>query len=68
MFENKTINRISMRAHLANALAWAGALLAISYTIPEFKTQTASILIVGFMLEMLMLIVAFKQLRTHNNK
>jgi putative copper export protein len=68
MLENKTINRISMRAHLVNALAWAGALLAISYTIPEFRIQTASILIVGFMLEMLMLIVAFRQLRTHNNK
>jgi hypothetical protein len=68
MIDNKIINSISMRVHLVNAIAWAGVIVAISNTLPEFSFKAVSIMITGFMLEMLLLIGAFRELRKQNNK
>jgi hypothetical protein len=68
MTDNKTINRISMSVHIINAIAWAGVMTTIRKELPKFTSKIASIMITGFMLEILLLIGAFGVLRTHNNK
>ncbi|MGB6034832.1 MAG: hypothetical protein WBG42_01095 [Cryomorphaceae bacterium] len=55
-----------MRVHIVNAIAWAGVIIALSNTIPTFTFQATSILIAGFMLEMMLLIVAFRELKARN--
>ena len=67
MIDNKIINRISMRVHLINAIAWGGVMIAISNTLPEFNYKTVSIMIAVFTLEMLLLIGALRELKKHNN-
>jgi hypothetical protein len=67
MIHKKAIDRISMRVHLINAIAWAGVMLAVGNTLPEFSFKAVSIMITGFMLEMLLLIGAFRELRKQNS-
>lgn len=57
-----------MRVHLVNAIAWAGVIVAIRNMIPEFSFKAVSIMITGLLLEMLLPIGAFRELRKQNNK